>query len=82
MDRWNTVWEHLRWVYERTDAAYTLAAAAWYEANEPWALAGITEKVRLGIESRTRGRQHDARPDNPSVPGPAGSRGRKRVSGT
>lgn len=57
MDRWDAVWSHLQWVYERTDRAYTVAAAGWYEANEPWALAGLTEKVRRGIENRTRGQR-------------------------
>lgn len=56
MERWNSVWEHLRWVYERTDAAYTLAAAAWYEAGQPWTLGGLTEKVRRAIERKERER--------------------------
>lgn len=51
-DRWDAIWRHLKWLYERGDREYTLWAAAWYEANEPWALAGITEKVRRAIERK------------------------------
>lgn len=56
MDRWNAVMEHLRWVYTRAGREYTLHAAAWYEANEPW-LAGLAAKVRAGIESRIPGQE-------------------------
>jgi hypothetical protein len=51
-ERWNAIWEHLRWVYERTDRAFTTAAAAWYEANEPLALAGLAAKVGQAIDRK------------------------------
>jgi hypothetical protein len=50
--RWETIWQHLRWVYERTDRACTVAAAAWYEANEPWALAGLELAVARAIDKK------------------------------
>lgn len=52
MSRWDTVWSHLKWVYERTDRACTVEAAKFYEDNEPMELAGITEKVRRAIDKR------------------------------
>lgn len=54
MSRWDVVWEHLRWVYERAGREYTVAAAKWYEMNESWDLAGMTEKVRKAIEKKER----------------------------
>jgi hypothetical protein len=52
MTRWEAIWSHLRWMYERTDKACTVAAAAWYEANEPWALAGIELAVARAIDRK------------------------------
>jgi hypothetical protein len=55
MDRWTRIWDHLRWMYERTDRACTLAAAAWYERNEPW-LAGLALKVERAIDAKEAAR--------------------------
>ena len=54
MNRWDAIWQHLKWLYERGGREYTLWAAAWYEQNEPWALAGITEKVRRAIQAKEK----------------------------
>lgn len=58
MDRWTVIWEHLRWMYERTDRAVTEAAAAWYEANEPVELAGLTGRVTRAIDSKEAAGAH------------------------
>lgn len=46
------MWEYLRKLYEQAGREYTIWAAQWYETNEIWALAGITEKVRRAIDKK------------------------------
>lgn len=52
--RWDEMWAYLRRLHEQTDREYTLWAAGFYEANEPWFLSGMKEKVRLAIERKER----------------------------
>lgn len=52
--RWDAMWDYLRKLYEQAGREYTLWAADWYEKNEIWALAGITEKVRRAIDKKER----------------------------
>jgi hypothetical protein len=54
MSRWDEMWAHLRWVYERAGREYTVWAAGWYERNEPWFLAGLQVKVQRAIERKER----------------------------
>lgn len=54
MSRWDEMWEYLRKLYAQTEREYTLWAAQWYEANEPWALAGLALKVRAAIDRKER----------------------------
>jgi hypothetical protein len=52
MSRWDEMWEYLRKLYEQAGREYAIYAAGWYEENEPWALAGLKEKVRRAIERK------------------------------
>lgn len=52
MTRWDEMWDYLRKLYEQAGGEYAIHAAGFYELNEPWALAGIQEKVRRAIERK------------------------------
>lgn len=52
MNRWDAIWTHVRWLYEQAGKEYAIHAAGWYEANEPWCLAGMREKVRRAIDKK------------------------------
>ncbi len=50
-ERRRQVLRHCLWLASR-DPAYAVHAAGWYEANEPWLLNGLADKVQQAIAKR------------------------------
>jgi hypothetical protein len=52
VSRWDEMWNYLKKLYEQAGREYTVWAAGFYEANEPWFLAGLQVKVQRAIERK------------------------------